>query len=57
MVCHTWSLPEGSYFTGLCSMEMLPETSNPTKSCVLCVVPVQPDPDPVDDPGPVVGPE
>jgi hypothetical protein len=40
MPCRKWSLPEGTYFTGLCSMEMLPETANPTKSCGLCLSPV-----------------
>jgi len=40
MACRNWSLPDGTYFTGLCSMTLLPETANPTKSCGLCVKPM-----------------
>jgi hypothetical protein len=42
MPCHNWSLPDGTHFSGLCSIEMLPETANPTKSCGLCATPILP---------------
>lgn len=42
MVCRTWSLQTGVYASGLCSFGLLPETSNPTKSCILCLEPLLP---------------
>ena len=45
MVCRVWSLPGGQWFTGLCSMKLLPETANYTMTCSLCVTPVDPYPE------------
>jgi hypothetical protein len=59
MTCRVWSARDGVYFTGLCSMVLIPETANPTNICELCVIPieVEPEPDPDAEPDPEPEPE
>jgi hypothetical protein len=41
MVCRSWSQWDGMQASGRCSMGLLPETSNPTKSCIICATPIR----------------
>jgi hypothetical protein len=40
MACRSWSQWSGMQVSGLCSTGLLPETSNPSKSCIICIEPV-----------------
>ena len=41
MACRTWSLQAGIEASGMCTVILLPESSNQTKSCQICVTPIE----------------